>query len=152
MASKSRPKFRRNLEAAERDKIFLAFPKGITRQPILEFIRAAVRAVQSYDAFLPIGKPTTRAHRSTAKQSHPRSRHRPPNGPRQILVSDLFDAYMETRGDNLEARGFKQVADAVLTIYGLDEITDHDLTTIRSQRRPFVDYVESNWPEAKRNK
>jgi hypothetical protein len=58
-------------------------------------------------------------------------------------MCDLFDAYMTARNDDIQARGFKPIADKVLRAAGLSfEVTDHDFANLRAQRKPFADWVE----------
>jgi hypothetical protein len=51
---------------------------------------------------------------------------------------------MTARNDDIQARGFKPIADEVLRTAGLSlEVTDHDFANLRAQRKPFRDWVEN---------
>lgn len=53
-------------------------------------------------------------------------------------MGDIFDAYMDIRDGNLDSRVFNRVANAILAAEALEfSVTDHDLASLRAQRKPF---------------
>jgi hypothetical protein len=104
--------------AEQRALILKALPRNVfpTLKDQDAFFEAVTRAVESYLALVTRGDPRRREHRRTDEQRHPSAAHRPTDAPRQSLIGDLFDAYMTLRADDLEARGFKKLADVVLEV------------------------------------
>ena len=98
-------------------------------------LRWTISSPRGRKSIRPSGSRRPREHRKTAEQKRAAApAHRPADKYRQGLVADLFDSYMTLRGDDLEARGFKRVADTILAIAGISfRITDRDLATLRGQ-------------------
>jgi hypothetical protein len=114
-------------------KIVRTFPRNVKQEARSLFVEQARMAIERYLALVPQGKPKRRGLLP----------HRPDDTHRHGLMSDLFDAYMTARDDDIQARGFKPTADAVLAVAGLSlEVTDHDLANLRAQRKPFADWVK----------
>jgi len=113
------------------------FPASVSPEAQKQFMRDALKAVELYVAWLPL------TDDESSIEVLGRAAHRPADPHRHTLMTDLFDAYMTARGDDLQARGFQKTANAVLAAAGCDFIvTDHDLTTIRAQREAIAPYAE----------
>lgn len=122
------------------------FPSVVSEEAREAFVREAQTAIALYVAWLPPTDDESRIdYRGSRAANRPNDRHR------HGLISDLFDAYTTAREEDcaarkqdvLQARGFQTVANAVLRAAGISfTVTDHDLTTVRSKRKPFVAFVE----------
>lgn len=111
---------------------------GVKTSQWKAFIRDVRQAVELYLA-RPVAPRRRRKHRPTAGQKHPSNAHRPRDAYRRGMIADLFDAYMTLRADNLQARGFNNVANAVFEVAGITlRITNRDRATLRARQKQIA--------------